>query len=39
MKVKGVAAVTFNSPAPSDERISISANEKALIFADAIGII
>lgn len=39
MKVKGVAAVTFNSPVPSEERISISANEKALIFADAIGII
>lgn len=39
MKVKGVAAATFNDPAPSEERITISANEKALIFADAIGII
>ena len=39
MKVKGVAAVTFNSPAATEERISISANEKALIFASAIGIV
>lgn len=39
MKVKGVAATTFNIPIPSEERISISANEKALIFADAIGVI
>lgn len=39
MKVKGVAAVTFNTPAPSEERITVASNEKALIFADAIGII
>ncbi len=39
MKVKGVAAATFNVPVPSEERITISANEKALIFADAIGIV
>lgn len=39
MKIKGVAAVTFNVPVPSKERIDISANEKALIFADAIGIV
>ncbi len=39
MKVKGVAAATFNSPLPSEERITIAANEKALIFADAIGIV
>jgi len=39
MKVKGVAAATFNDPLPSEERISISANEKALIFADAIGVV
>jgi uncharacterized phage protein gp47/JayE len=39
MKVKGVAAATFNTPVPSQERITIAANEKALIFADAIGII
>ena len=39
MKVKGVAAVTFNVPVPSEERIIVSANEKALIFANAIGIV
>jgi uncharacterized phage protein gp47/JayE len=39
MKVKGVAAATFNSPVPSTERITIASNEKALIFADMIGII
>lgn len=39
MKVKGVAAATFNVPLPSEERIKVSANEKALIFADAIGIV
>jgi uncharacterized phage protein gp47/JayE len=39
MKVKGVAAATFNVPAASQERITIASNEKALIFADAIGII
>lgn len=39
MKVKGIAAATFNVPSPSEERISISANEKALIFASAIGIV
>lgn len=39
MKVKGVAAATFSTPAPSEERITIAANEKALIFADAIGIV
>lgn len=39
MKVKGVAAVTFNTPAPTEERITVASNEKALIFADSIGII
>lgn len=39
MKVKGVAAVTFSTPAPSQERITVASNEKALISADAIGII
>lgn len=39
MKVKGVAAVTFNEPVPSEERITIASNEKALIFADMIGIV
>lgn len=39
MKVKGVGAVTFNTPVPSQERIKVAANEKALIFADAIGIV
>lgn len=39
MKVKGVAAATFNTPVPSQERITVAANEKALIFADAIGVI
>lgn len=38
MKVKGVAAVTFNTPSPASERITIASNEKALIFADMIGI-
>lgn len=39
MKVKGVAAATFNAPIPSEERITVASNEKALIFADAIGIV
>lgn len=39
MRVKGVAAATFNDPAPSEERITVAANEKALIFADSIGIV
>ncbi len=39
MKIKGVAAVTFNTPAPTEERITVASNEKALISADTIGII
>jgi hypothetical protein len=39
MRVKGVAAVTFNTPAATQERITVASNEKALIFADSIGII
>lgn len=39
MKVKGVAAATFNVPVPSQERITIASNEKAFILADAIGIV
>lgn len=39
MKVKGVAAVTFDSPNPATERITIAVNEKALISADNIGIV
>jgi hypothetical protein len=39
MKVKGVAAVTFNTPEPSTERITVASNEKALIIADRIGIV
>lgn len=39
MKVKGVGAVTFNVPAPSTERITVAANEKALVLANAIGIV
>lgn len=38
MAVKGVAAVTFSTPLPSVERISIAPNEKALISADNIGV-
>lgn len=38
MQVKGVAAVTFNSPDPSEERIIVATNEKAIITADDIGI-
>ena len=39
MKVKGVAAATFNTPAPTEERITVASNEKALISASNIGII
>lgn len=39
MTVKGVAAVTFNTPAPTQERITIASNEKALITANNIGIV
>jgi uncharacterized phage protein gp47/JayE len=38
MQIKGVAAVTFTTPVPSTERISIADNEKATITPDNIGI-
>lgn len=38
MQVKGVAAVTFNVPDPTEERITVATNEKAIITADNIGI-
>jgi hypothetical protein len=38
MQIKGVGAVTFTSPEPSTERITISDNEKATITPDDIGI-
>lgn len=38
MQVRGVAAITFNVPAPSEERISVAQNEKAVITANNIGI-
>jgi len=38
MDITGVAAVTFNSPLPSTERISIDDNEKAFIEPDDIGV-
>jgi uncharacterized phage protein gp47/JayE len=38
MQVRGVAAVTFNIPAATQERISVASNEKAIITADNIGI-
>jgi hypothetical protein len=38
MQVKGVAAATFNIPEPSEERITVASNEKAIITADNIGI-
>lgn len=38
MQIKGVGAVTFTSPDPSTERISIAENEKATIAVDDIGI-
>lgn len=36
--IDGVAAVTFITPEPSEERVSISSNEKAFIEADDISI-
>ena len=39
MEIKGVAAVTFNIPAASVERISVASNEKAIITTGNIGII
>lgn len=36
--IDGVAAVTFITPEPSEERIPISANEKAFVEADDISI-
>jgi uncharacterized phage protein gp47/JayE len=38
MSIKGVGAVTFTSPVPSTERITIANNEKATITPDDIGI-
>jgi hypothetical protein len=38
MQIKGVAAVTFTSPSPSTERITISSNEKVTIDPNDIGI-
>lgn len=38
MQVRGVAAVTFTTPAPNEERIGVASNEKAVITADNIGI-
>lgn len=38
MDITGVAAVTFNTPAPSTERISITDNEKAFIEPSDIGV-
>ena len=38
MNITGVAAVTFTSPAPSTERISIADNEKGFIEPDDISV-
>lgn len=38
MKIRGVAAVTFTDPEPSEERIVISSNEKAFIEAKDINV-
>jgi uncharacterized phage protein gp47/JayE len=38
MDITGVAAVTFNTPAPSTERISIADNEKGFIEPDDISV-
>jgi uncharacterized phage protein gp47/JayE len=38
MQIKGVAAVTFTSPIPSTERITIANNEKATVNPNDIGI-
>jgi uncharacterized phage protein gp47/JayE len=38
MNIKGVAAVTFTTPLPSEERITIASNERANISPQNIGI-
>jgi hypothetical protein len=38
IQVRGVAAATFNVPAPTEERIKVASNERAIITADNIGI-
>ena len=38
MQISGVGAVTFTTPIPSEERISVDSDQKALIFSDNISI-
>lgn len=38
MQIRGIAAATFTTPTANQERISIAANEKAVIMANNIGI-